>query len=185
MHRRILVFTTVLGLGVFATLWTFHTWTRTAPTETPTEPTAPPIRPEFSSTFTPPAPHVRIHESEDPGRSPLADTLGSPDGTVARDLRVLEDVFSNYRLALGTNPWGDNAEIVTQLSGRNRRAHAPLPPDHPAIDPDGRLLDRWGTPFFFHALDARTMEVRSAGPDREFYTSDDAVHRPGSDRPTP
>ncbi|BET67866.1 hypothetical protein ASA1KI_27840 [Opitutales bacterium ASA1] len=182
MHRRILVSTTVLGLGVVVTLWTIHTWTRTAPTETPLERTAPPIRSATSTGSDSPPPQVRVHERDDPGRSPLADPLGATDGTIAGDMRVLEDVLSNYRLALGANPWGANAEIVAQLSGSNRRAHAPLPADHHAIDSEGRLLDRWGTPFFFHALDARTMEVRSAGPDRELYTPDDVVHTPGADR---
>ncbi|MBE2215946.1 MAG: hypothetical protein IAE82_18885 [Opitutaceae bacterium] len=114
----------------------------------------------------------------DPGRSPLADRLNAPDGTIELDLAIVHKVLTNYLLEFGALPVGANREITAQLSGRNTRRHAPLPPDLPAISQGGELLDRWGTPFFFHALSAREMEVRSAGPDRELYTADDALWTP-------
>ncbi len=117
----------------------------------------------------------RVIESPDPGRSPMADRLNDPATSIREDGAILLRILENYRLALGSNPTGANAEITAQLSGHNSRRHAPLPPDLPAIDEEGNLLDRWGTPFFFHASSAREMEIRSAGPDREMYTADDAL----------
>ena len=39
----------------------------------------------------------------------------------------------------------------------------------------GELIDRWGTPFFFHQLSREFMQVRSAGPDRRHFTADDVL----------
>jgi hypothetical protein len=36
-------------------------------------------------------------------------------------------------------------------------------------------VDRWDTPYFFHQMSASHMEVRSAGPDKMLWTSDDIV----------
>ena len=51
-----------------------------------------------------------------------------------------------------------------------------LPDDNIALDSQGRLVDRWGTPLFFHALGNRRFDLRSAGPDKKLWTDDD-VHR--------
>jgi hypothetical protein len=48
-----------------------------------------------------------------------------------------------------------------------------LPPDLASIDAQGRLLDRWGTPYFFHAVSRTELEIRSAGPDGKLGTDDD------------
>ena len=40
---------------------------------------------------------------------------------------------------------------------------------------DGELVDRWGTPYFFHSVSAEKMEIVSAGPDKELWTDDDVV----------
>ena len=72
-------------------------------------------------------------------------------------------------------PVDDNIEITATLSGANPHVLAPLPRDHPAINANGELTDRWGTPFFFHQLAADFMEIRSAGADRRLHTPDDVV----------
>ena len=59
------------------------------------------------------------------------------------------------------------------LRGRNRLGLAFLPARHPALNEHGQLVDRWGTPYFFHALSSTRMEIRSAGPDQRMYTEDD------------
>ncbi|MGH8017780.1 MAG: hypothetical protein ACREIA_05730 [Opitutaceae bacterium] len=128
-----------------------------------------------TSSRPPPRASARVVESPDPGRSPLAERLNDPTTSIREDGAILLQILENYRLSLGSNPTGTNAEITAQLSGRNSRRHAPLPAGLPAIDPEGNLVDRWGTPFFFHALSAHEMEIRSAGPDREIYTADDEV----------
>lgn len=161
--------------------------TTSAPTPpTPDQPTADAPTPETDAAsivaaeepVRPPKPVPELVTGPDPGRSPLADRLNAPDGTIELDLAIVHKVLTNYLLEFGALPVGANREITAQLSGRNTRRHAPLPPDLPAISEGGELLDRWGTPFFFHALSAREMEVRSAGPDRELYTADDALWTP-------
>jgi len=110
----------------------------------------------------------------------LADELNSPSGDIHADLRIVNEIFRQYRSAThGTNPVGENAEIVRVLTGRNALEFAFIPPNHPAINAKGELCDRWGTPFFFHQLSGVQMEIHSAGPDRVMWTADDQVLTPG------
>ena len=77
------------------------------------------------------------------------------------------------------NPVGTNAEITAVLAGNNKLQLALIPADHPAINRStGELLDRWGTPFFFHAESGSRMEIRSAGPDKKHHTADDEAFIP-------
>ena len=62
---------------------------------------------------------------------------------------------------------------VEALTGGNQMGVAFIPPDHSAISDKGELLDRWGTPYFFHALSATEVEIQSAGPDGIFWNHDD------------
>ncbi len=110
-----------------------------------------------------PAPRART-----PTRSllHLADRLNAPASDIASDLRLLNDIFVQYRSAThGDNPVGENVEITAVLTGRNKLGFSFIPKDHPAINARGELCDRWGTPFFFHQLSGVQMEIRSAGPD--------------------
>jgi len=112
--------------------------------------------------------------------SHLADALNSPAGNITADLHIVADVLENFRtnFAQQGNPVGSNAEITAALTGRNKLRYAPIPPNHPAINRDGELCDRWGTPFFFHAESASHMAIRSAGPDKKMWTDDDVVFEP-------
>jgi hypothetical protein len=119
---------------------------------------------------------------EEPSR--LADDLNSASGDIHADLRILNEIFRQYRSSTRlANPVGENAEITAVLTGRNRLNFAFIPPNHPAINSRGELCDRWGTPFFFHQLSGEQMEIRSAGPDRQLWTSDDQVLTPGLSHP--
>jgi hypothetical protein len=105
--------------------------------------------------------------------------LNAPAGDIHADLRTLNDLFMHYRSAVhGLNPIGDNVDITEVLTGRNPLGYAFVPRDCPAINAEGELCDRWGTPFVFHQLAGDAMEIRSAGPDRELYTGDDEVLTP-------
>ncbi len=107
--------------------------------------------------------------------------LNAPDLTVEDDLRLVASAFRAYRLFVkdpAGNPAGTHREIIRALQGRNRARLALLPASHPALNADGELCDRWGTPFFFHALSSERMEIRSAGPDRRMWTDDDVVYPP-------
>lgn len=136
-----------------------------------TEQPAPPV-PEPSVPKTIPGPK---RPQVDLNRSPLADALNAENHSIKDDLAVVQDLCSHYRTIFGANPTGTNAEITRTLSGRNKRFYAPLPFDHAAINLRGELTDRWKTPFFFHNLSAEFIEIRSAGPDRTFWTPDDAT----------
>jgi hypothetical protein len=114
------------------------------------------------------------------GESRVADDLNMPSGTIQRDLQILNEVFEMWltNFPREGNPVGENAEIAAALTGDNVHRFAFIPPRHRAINDRGELCDRWGTPFRFHQLSGRQMEIRSAGPDRKFGTADDASWTP-------
>ena len=90
---------------------------------------------------------------------------------------ILETFRTNFPRT--GNPVGTNAEITAVLAGNNKLQLALIPADHFAINRStGELLDRWGTPFFFHAESGSRMEVRSAGPDKKHHTADDEAFIP-------
>jgi hypothetical protein len=116
--------------------------------------------------------------------SHVADQLNSPSTDIHADLRTVNELFDQFRSAVhGPNPVGENADIVAVLTGKNKLGYSFLPPNHPAINAAGQLVDRWGTPFFFHQLSSDQMQIRSAGPDRKMYTEDDEVLTPGLYQP--
>ena len=108
--------------------------------------------------------------------------LNAPDTSIHDDLRLLDDLFASWQVTYphGGNPVGNNADITRTFTGANPLNLALVPKTHAAINADGELVDRWGTPFFFHQLSGTRMEIRSAGPDRRLYTPDDMVRTPPS-----
>ena len=106
--------------------------------------------------------------------------LHSPDGNVAADLRLMQAVLEAFRTSFPAegNPTGSNPEITAALAGANRLGLVLIPRGHPAINADGELCDRWGTPYFFHSESRRRTTIRSAGPDRRMWTDDDVEHAP-------
>ena len=107
--------------------------------------------------------------------------LLADDGSAADDLEILTLILGDYRKALGANPVGENEEIAAALLGDNPKGLRFLPQGHRALDTAGRLCDRWGTPLFFHALSARHLAIRSAGPDRHHGTADDLASSAGAE----
>jgi len=82
----------------------------------------------------------------------------------------------SYGHTFGGNPVGTNPEITSALNGDNPKQIKFLQPDAGMrINGNGELVDNWGTPFFFHQLSGSQTEIRSAGPDRKMWTSDDLV----------
>ena len=78
----------------------------------------------------------------------------------------------------GGDPVGNNPEITAELAGKNpRQINFLSGQDGMQVNQNGELVDAWGTPYFFHQLSGSDMEVRSAGPDRKMWTSDDVVTR--------
>ena len=96
-----------------------------------------------------------------------------PPATVLDNMRM---VIHNYGATFGENPVGNNAEITAALAGKNLkqinfiRDVAGL-----RVNGNGELVDAYDTPFFFHQLSGKVMEIHSAGEDRKMWTFDDLV----------
>ena len=101
--------------------------------------------------------------------------LNDPATTPVDDLSTLSLIVSDYGKIFSGNPVGENEEIADALMGANPKRLAFLPQQGPFLDSAGRLIDRWGTPYFFHALSGSKMEIISAGPDLRHHTADDVT----------
>jgi hypothetical protein len=92
------------------------------------------------------------------------------------DLDLMAQLMDNFLLLVktaATRPLSANEDWAAELRGRNPAQERFLPDHQAALNADGQLVDRWGTPLFFHALGNGRFEVRSAGPDRKLWTADD------------
>lgn len=107
-----------------------------------------------------------------PSAPELAAQLTRNDLDTMARIEAVNQILYVYRQGFGGNPSGQNEDIVAAILGGNEKRTALLPTDCPAIQ-DGRLVDEWGTPYWFHSVTAKVMEIRSAGPDRELFTNDD------------
>jgi len=103
---------------------------------------------------------------------PEPEPVGLPPATVLSNMRR---TVRQYGDMFGGNPVGTNPEITRALNGDNPRHVIFLKLDGNRVNENGELIDSWGTPYFFHQLSSTDMEIRSAGPDRIMYTSDDLV----------
>ena len=95
----------------------------------------------------------------------------------AIDLDKVSLMLRDYRTRMGENPTGTNAEIMKAVMGGNPKKAQLGPPEGQQVNGNGELVDRWGTPYFFHQMSKSDMEIRSAGPDRKMWTDDDVVGR--------
>jgi hypothetical protein len=113
--------------------------------------------------------------------SPLSPELNSDRFPAQHDVDVLHTLLRQYLRRLGRRealPIGNDSDLAKVLGGQNPMKYATLPANHPAFSPDGRLRDRWGTPYFVHPVAPSSFEIRSAGPDRKMFTSDDLIADP-------
>lgn len=93
--------------------------------------------------------------------------------TILGNMRI---AIANYGSRFGGNPVGTNPEITAALNGDNPNQVKFISAESGLrINGQGELVDSWGTPFFFHQISGTETEIRSAGPDRKMYTSDDLV----------
>ena len=84
-------------------------------------------------------------------------------------------MIRDYRTLANENPVGTNTEIMAAVMGGNPKGATLGPPEGMSLNDKGELIDRWGTPYFFHQLSRDQMEIRSAGADKVMWTEDDAV----------
>jgi hypothetical protein len=113
--------------------------------------------------------------------SPLAARIHAANGSGQEDVEVLHEVLTQYLTAMQNRPGppiGDDQDLARVLKGRNPLRRPVVAASHPMFSADGRLRDRWGSPYHIHAISTRRYEIRSAGPDRELFTADDLLHPP-------
>lgn len=126
-----------------------------------------------------PAPDQPKRELDLSAGSPLARNLNAPSGNVQQDLELLYRIMHQFRAAVRGNVqkvWGTNQELTGLLTGENPTILAFIPRGHPAVSAGGELIDRWGTPYFFHKDSSDRTVIRSAGPDRTMWTNDDVQY---------
>lgn len=113
-----------------------------------------------------------------PGDAILAD-YGTPRSTPEQDLGSVARAMDSFLLLVkagNRGPLADNEDWAAAWLGLRGYPEPFVSASHPIIGGQGRLLDRWKTPLFVHALGGARYEIRSAGPDRKLWTADD-VHR--------
>jgi hypothetical protein len=122
---------------------------------------------------TTPVPASAIAKAGQAGGRPTATPQPEPEGKA--ELENVQNMLRDFRNRMGENPVGSNAEIMKAVMGGNPVSARLGPPQGQSLNGEGELVDRWGTPYFFHQLSKDSMEVRSAGPDRKMWTADDLV----------
>ena len=109
----------------------------------------------------------------------ILEHYADPTHPPEEDLQAMARMLANFSLLVkGDNPLplGANEEIAAAMRGKNRGKLRSLPDGHRAFNSSGQLVDRWGTPLFFHAQSRDRIDIRSAGPDQKMWTADD-LHR--------
>ncbi len=123
----------------------------------------------------PTTPGVKLIE-----KNPFIENYGEKEGSDLKDLQALRDIVTDCQLILkdfDRYHLPGNPEITRFLQGSNPEKLAWIPAKHSSINAAGELLDRRGTPVFFHRLSGMKFEFRSAGPDQKHWTDDDVIVR--------
>jgi hypothetical protein len=118
------------------------------------------------------------HKQVLPGETILrgyADTNLPPQNDLVLMSRLMDNTLLLLKSA-ANRPLSANEDWAALLRGQNAAHERFLPDQHAAFNRQGQLIDRWGTPLFFHALGNGRYELRSAGPDGKLWTDDD-LHR--------
>jgi len=91
-------------------------------------------------------------------------------------LKAVTTAFEMFKKEFGAYPKGNNIEIATALLGGN--------PTHTVFldnykerftDSSGALVDAWKTPLLIEVKADNLLSIRSAGPDRVFWSADDVL----------
>lgn len=144
---------------------------------TPFDPNAPLTPPPAG--MIPPVSTSPSQESRSSSPSNITPTANvpPPDSEALIEVDKVSLMIRDYRTVAGENPVGTNAEIMAAVMGGNPKGATFGPPEGVALNQKGELIDRWGSPYFFHQLSRDRMEIRSAGVDKVLWTADDPVVR--------
>lgn len=113
--------------------------------------------------------------TSDPPSTPPPRRAAIADPEAAVDLDKISLMLRDYHTLAGENPVGTNGEIMQAIMGGNPKGAQLGPPEGQSLNENGELIDRWGTPYFFHQLSKDLMEIHSAGPDRRMGNEDDLI----------
>jgi hypothetical protein len=189
MKGRTILVLVVIAAAIGWFLWRGEPESPRAPVADPglvATPTVPPPAPTVAPPRPPPTTPAVAQSAPQipPSTAPAASIPPSPPepppaasqpsvGGVEAEIDNVSFAIRDYRNVLKENPVGNNAEITKALLGDNLKQVKIAAPVGSTINGEGELCDRWGTPYFFHALSKTSMEIRSAGPDRRMWTDDD------------
>ncbi|MCX8237347.1 MAG: hypothetical protein OSB05_00880 [Akkermansiaceae bacterium] len=132
----------------------------------------------------PPTPEKQVESivktPAEPRRPVLADTMlanyGTDESSGKEDFRKLTTFLDSVFLLVkkrDTADYATNEDLALFLKGSNPHQTAFLSADSPALNKEGQLIDRWGSPIIVHPISRKLLEIRSAGPDQKPYTEDD------------
>lgn len=168
--RRLAAGLLLIGILAIATWWL---WSR---------PSAAPVATATSGAVA--ARPVGAPESPPSPAASAADSAGArllaADGSPREDLAALLDLVDTLLQTVPVMqrpPLGFDTDLARALADPDLMGEAALPPTHPVLR-DGRLVDRWGSPWLVHPLSSDVIQLRSAGPDRRLFTADDLVAPP-------
>lgn len=99
--------------------------------------------------------------------------LNAENGHIGKDLEIVSSLLETYYSVYHAFPMGDNADLMAAFTGKNPRGIEFFSKDSEMLNAQGELVDRWGTPFFFHRISGDLIEIRSGGPDGQVWTEDD------------
>ncbi|MGZ5503815.1 MAG: hypothetical protein ACXWGY_04060 [Chthoniobacterales bacterium] len=194
--RIIAAVVVILALTICFELWS--SWRHTRSHQRRTKTMAPSLTSSSSATLAVPAtavpePSISIApriptplpRKTAVGASPNANSIlnaeqeafAPPDEEAMIEIDKVSLMIRDYRTIAGENPVGTNAEIMAAVMGENRKQAKLGPPEGMKLNEKGELIDRWGTPYFFHQISRDHMEIRSAGPDKILWTDDDPIIR--------
>ncbi|MEK7953699.1 hypothetical protein [Luteolibacter soli] len=172
INRRLFVLGLILALASLVPLaWMFLIVTSKGP-PSPREASREPAIPDG-----PPIPTSHIPTASERLLEGYADPSTPPIEDLKKVQRVVAGYFSVVKDA-SRFPIGGNADLAAALRGENPNRETYLPEGHPVFSKDGLLIDRWGSPLVVHPEAWTQLELRSAGPDKIAYTSDDLVMKP-------
>jgi hypothetical protein len=135
--------------------------------------------PDGSAAVAPKSPKPAVMQDAVPpdDGSRYFDAFGTAKQPPEADVFMVERICEHYRQAHGEVPPGFSHEemvaaLKTPAEGGKR---ALLSGKERFLNKSSQWLDRWGTPFLFHKVSSQKVDVRSAGPDRSFWTTDDVT----------
>ncbi|MGC6466170.1 MAG: hypothetical protein ACON38_18365 [Akkermansiaceae bacterium] len=110
-----------------------------------------------------------------PGDKALKD-YGTEESSGKEDLEMLGRFVDSVFLLVknrDTSEYATNEDLVLFLQGKNAYGEPYLGSKSSALNEEGQLIDRWGSPIIVHPISQKLLELRSAGPDQKPYSGDD------------